>query len=108
MRIIIRFAKIPGRSSESAQKWHVDFSRVFCRDFAEQQNSERLKNLEDGSDFADFLTKSIASTRTKIFRMNETNDKFSKNHKNFGFEVVSPPKSGLEFMIGNPEGFIKL
>ena len=29
--------------------------------FAEQQNFERLKNREDGSDFDDFLTESIAS-----------------------------------------------
>ena len=32
----------------------------------EQQNFERLKNREDGSDFDDFLTKSIATTRTKF------------------------------------------
>ena len=35
----------------------------------EQQNFERLKNCEDGSDFDDFLTKSIAVNRTK-FRKN--------------------------------------
>ena len=32
----------------------------------EQQNFERLKNREDGSDFDDFLTKSIATTQTKF------------------------------------------
>ena len=32
----------------------------------EPQNFEWLKNREDGSDFDDFLTKSIAVTRTKF------------------------------------------
>ena len=32
----------------------------------DQQSFERLKNREDGSDFDDFLTKSIATTRTKF------------------------------------------
>ena len=33
----------------------MDFSRVSCRDFAEQQNLERLKICQDGSDFDDFF-----------------------------------------------------
>ena len=32
----------------------------------EQQNFERLKNREDGSDFDDFLTKSIALSRSSF------------------------------------------
>ena len=50
-RILIRFAQIPGRSPEFAQKWRVDFS-----------NFKRLKNREDGSDFDDSWTVFIASS----------------------------------------------
>ena len=49
--IIFRFAPILGRSAEFAKKWHVNF-----------QNFERLKNQEDGSDFDDSWTKSLATT----------------------------------------------
>ena len=66
VRIVIRFAQILGRSAEFAKKWHVDFSRVFGRDFSEQQNFERLKNREDSSDFDDFWTDLIAMTRSII------------------------------------------
>ena len=52
-RILIRFAQIPGRSPEFAQKWRVDFS-----------NFKRLKNRADGSDFDDSWTKTIAATRS--------------------------------------------
>ena len=54
-RILIRIAQIPGRSAEFAQKWRVDFS-----------NFKWLKNREDGSDFDDSWTKTIAATRSSF------------------------------------------
>ena len=58
VRILIRFAQIPGRSAEFAQKWRVDFS-----------NFKRLKNREDSFDLDDFWTKSIAPTRSKFSKI---------------------------------------
>ena len=52
---------MPERSAKFAQKWHVDFPIYLVEISAQQQNLKRLKNREDGSDFDDFLTKSIAS-----------------------------------------------
>ena len=57
LRIVIRSAQILGRSAEFAKKRHVDFWIL-----------KRLKNREDGSDFDDFRTKSIASTRSFFSR----------------------------------------
>ena len=53
-RIVIRFAQILGGSAEFAKKWHAKFS-----------NSERLKNREGSSEFFNFLTKTIASVRSR-------------------------------------------
>ena len=54
-RMLIRFAQIPGRLPQFAQKWRVDFS-----------NFKRLKNREDGPDFDDSWTKTIAATRSSF------------------------------------------
>ena len=43
----------PGTSAEFTKKWRAKFS-----------NFKRLKNREDGSDFEDFWTESIAKTKT--------------------------------------------
>ena len=40
------------------------FLVFFWHEFIEQQNFERRKNGEDGSDFQDFWTKSIVSTQS--------------------------------------------
>ena len=66
-RIIIRFDQIPGRSAKVTKKWHAKFS-----------NFKRLKNREDGSDFHDFLTKTIAAT--PIF--------FSKSSRRRNFHIA--------------------
>ena len=47
--------------------------------FAEQQNFERLKNREDGSDFADSWKKSIATTRSSFSNIFALSKKFSSN-----------------------------
>ena len=65
-RILIRFAQIPGRSAEFAQKWRVDFS-----------NFKWLKNREDGSDFDDSWTKTIAATRSSFWKIFAPSKKFS-------------------------------
>ena len=49
-RIVIRFGQILGRSAEFAKKWHAKLS-----------NFKQLKNCEDGSDFDDSWTASLAS-----------------------------------------------
>ena len=53
VRILIRLARILGRSAEFAKKWPVHF-----------QISNGLKNCEDSSDFDDSWTKSIETTQT--------------------------------------------
>ena len=65
VRILIRFAQIPGRSAEFAQKW----------------NLKRLKNREDGSDFDDFWTKSMAPTQSKFSKMFAPLKKFSRRRR---------------------------
>ena len=81
-RILIRFAQIPGRSAEFAQKWRVDFS-----------NFKRLKNREDSSDLDDFWTKSIAPTRS-IFSKSR-----SSRRDRFGQKIV---KIGAILAISRP------
>ena len=66
----IRFAQIPGRSSEFAQKWRINFS-----------NFKRLKNREDSSDLDDFWTKSIAPTQSKFRKIFAPSKKFSRRRR---------------------------
>ena len=51
-------------------------------------NFERLKNREDNSDFDDFLTKTIASTRSSFFEI-FASKKFSRWQKKFCDERTS-------------------
>ena len=78
VRILIRFAQIPGRSPEFAQKWRVDFS-----------NFKRLKNREDGSDFDVSWTKTIAATRSSFWKIFAPSKKFSLDRS--GPRSVSRP-----------------
>ena len=70
--------------AEFAKKWHMIFSRICCRDFADQQNFERLRNREDSSNFDDFWTVLIAMTRSifsEIFAASKFFDAATKNLK---------------------------
>ena len=70
--MLIRFAQILGRLAEFAKKWRVDFACLFW-----------LKNREDGSDFDDFWTKSIATTRSSFSKIFTLAKKFSRRRKIF-------------------------